>query len=70
MPRHQLLLAYFEPDDVPKLIRAVRATRTPPDTGVYIGSYGVNGPVSRQVQELTRGLYAPTSPPGPAGFPR
>jgi hypothetical protein len=67
VPRRLLLLSYFEPDDVPKLIRAVRATRTPPDTPIYIGSYGVNGPVSRQVHELKRGLYAPMFPikPGP-----
>ncbi|HEX7254842.1 MAG TPA: hypothetical protein VF236_02845 [Gaiellaceae bacterium] len=68
MPRRLLLLSYFEPDDVPKLIRAVRATRTPPGTGVYIGSYGVNGPVSRQVHELTRGRYAPIFPIKPTSF--
>lgn len=68
MPRRLLLLSYFEPDDVPKLIRAIRATRTPPDTPVYVGSYGVNGPVSRQVQELKRGRYAPMFPIKPTSF--
>lgn len=68
MARPILLLSYFEPDDVPKLIRAVRATRTPPDTGIYIGSYGVNGPVSRQVHALKRGLYAPLFPIKPTSF--
>lgn len=63
-----LLLSYFEPDDLPALIRAVRATRTPPDTGVYIGSYGVNGPASRQVHELKRGRYAPIFPIKPTSF--
>jgi hypothetical protein len=67
VPPRLLLLSYFEPDDVPKLIRAIRATRTPPGTPVYVGSYGVNGPVARQVHELKRGLYAPMFPikPGP-----
>lgn len=68
MPRRLLLLSYFEPDDVPKLIRAIRATRTPPDTSIYVGSYGVNGPVSRQVQELKRGRYAPMFPIKPTSF--
>ncbi len=68
MPRRLLLLSYFEPDDVPKLIRAIRATRTPPDTSIYVGSYGVNGPVSRQVQELERGRYAPMFPIKPTSF--
>ncbi len=68
MARPVLLLSYFEPDDVPKLIRAIRATRTPPDTGIYVGSYGVNGPVSRQVQALKRGLYAPIFPIKPTSF--
>jgi hypothetical protein len=66
--RRVLLLSYFEPDDVPKLIRAIRATRTPPGTRIYVGSYGVNGPVSRQVQALTRGLYAPLFPLKPTSF--
>jgi hypothetical protein len=64
----RLLLSYFEPDDVPKLVRAIRATRTPPDSSIYVGSYGVNGPVSRQVHELKRGLYAPLFPIKPTSF--
>ena len=68
MPRRLLLLSYFEPDDVPKLVRAIRATRTPPDTPIYVGSYGVNGPVGRQVQELKRGRYAPMFPIKPTSF--
>lgn len=68
MPRRLLLLSYFEPDDVPKLIRAIRATRTPPDTPIYVGSYGVNKPVSRQVQALKRGRYAPIFPIKPTSF--
>jgi hypothetical protein len=67
-PRRVLLLSYFEPDDVPKLVRAIRATRTPPDTSVYVGSYGVNGPVSRQIRELKRGRYAPIFPIKPTSF--
>jgi hypothetical protein len=63
-----LLLAYFEPDDVPKLIRAIKATRTPPATRIYVGSYGVNAPVSRQVHGLTRGRYAPMFPIKPTSF--
>jgi hypothetical protein len=53
---------------VPKLIRAIRATRTPPGTAIYVGSYGVNGPVSRQVKALTRGRYAPMFPLKPTSF--
>jgi hypothetical protein len=53
---------------VPKLIRAIKATRTPPGTRIYVGSYGVNGPVSRQVQALTRGRYAPLFPLKPTSF--
>jgi hypothetical protein len=68
VPRRLLLLSYFEPDDVPKLVRAIRATRTPPDTPVYVGSYGVNGPVARQIQELKRGRYAPMFPIKPTSF--
>jgi hypothetical protein len=64
----RLLLSYFEPDDVPKLVRAIRATRTPPDTSIYVGSYGVNGPVSRQIQALKRGRYAPIFPIKPTSF--
>jgi hypothetical protein len=63
-----LLLSYFEPDDVPKLIRAIKATRTPPGTRIYVGSYGVNAPVSRQVHALTRGRYAPMFPLKPTSF--
>jgi hypothetical protein len=63
-----LVLAYFEPDDVPKLVRAIKATRTPPGTRIYVGSYGVNGPVSRQVKALTRGRYAPLFPIKPTSF--
>jgi hypothetical protein len=63
-----LLLAFFEPDDLPKLIRAIKATRTPPATRIYVGSYGVNGPVSREVQALTRGRYAPMFPIKPTSF--
>ena len=66
--RRILLLSYFEPDDVPKLIRAIRATATPPGTRIYVGSYGVNGPVARQVQELERGRYAPMFPIKPTSF--
>ena len=68
MPPRLLLLSYFEPDDVPKLVRAIRATRTPPDTPICVGSYGVNAPVSRQVQELKRGRYAPIFPIKPTSF--
>lgn len=68
MPPRLLLLSYFEPDDVPKLVRAIRATRTPPNTSIYVGSYGVNGPVSRQIQELKRGRYAPIFPIKPTSF--
>jgi hypothetical protein len=53
---------------VPKLVRAIRATRTPPGTRIYVGSYGVNAPVSREVQALTRGLYAPLFPIKPTSF--
>jgi hypothetical protein len=63
-----LVLAYFEPDDVPKLIRAIKATRTPPGTRIYVGSYGVNAPTARQVHELTRGRYAPMFPIKPTSF--
>jgi hypothetical protein len=68
VPRRLLLLSYFEPEDVPKLIGAIRATRTPPDTPIYVGSYGVNGPVGRQVQALKRGRYAPMFPIKPTSF--
>jgi hypothetical protein len=67
-PAPLLLLAYFEPDDLPKLVRAIKGTRTPPGTRVYVGSYGVNGPVSRQVLALTRGRYAPMFPIKPTSF--
>ena len=63
-----LLLSYFEPDDVSKLIRAIKATRTPPGTKIYVGSYGVNAPVSRAVHALTRGQYAPMFPIKPTSF--
>ncbi len=63
-----LLLSYFEPDDVPKLIRAIKATRTPPGTRIYVGSYGVNAPTARQVHELRRGNYAPLFPIKPTSF--
>jgi hypothetical protein len=53
---------------VPKLIRAIKATRTPPGTRIYVGSYGVNAPVSRQVHALTRGRYAPLFPIKPTSF--
>jgi hypothetical protein len=68
VPRRLLVLSYFEPDDVPKLIRAIRATRTPPETPIYVGSYGVNGPIGRQIQELKRGRYAPMFPVKPTSF--
>ena len=68
MPRRLLLLSYFEPDDLPKLVRAIRATRTPPGTRIYVGSYGVGGPIARQVHSLKRGLYAPMFPVKPTSF--
>ena len=63
-----LLLSYFEPDDITKLVRAIRATRTPAGTRIYVGSYGVNATVSREVHSLTRGLYAPMFPIKPTSF--
>jgi hypothetical protein len=68
VPRRLLLLSYFEPDDLPKLVRAIRATRTPPDTRIYVGSYGVGRPIARQVHSLKRGLYAPMFPVKPTSF--
>ena len=49
-------------------MRAIRATRTPPGTRIYVGSYGVNAAVSRDVQALTRCLYAPMFPIKPTSF--
>lgn len=53
---------------MPKLVRAIKATRTPPGTQIFVGSYGVNAPVSRQIQALTRGRYAPLFPLKPTSF--
>jgi hypothetical protein len=54
-----LVLSYFEPDDLAKLLGAVRAAKLPAKTPVYVGSYGVSREICEQVQKLPNGRYAP-----------
>jgi hypothetical protein len=44
---------------VPILLAEVRRARLPGDVAVYMGSYGPNEIVARQVAKLARGRYAP-----------
>lgn len=44
---------------MPILLAEVRRARLPGDVAVYVGSYGPNAAVARQIAELPRGRYAP-----------
>jgi hypothetical protein len=54
-----LVLSYFEPDALAKLLGAVRAAKLPAKMPVYVGSYGVSREICEQVQALPNGRYAP-----------
>ena len=53
-----VLLSYFEPQDVRTLLRQVVRAPLPAEVPVYVGSYGPNGEVARQVGAIGA-LYAP-----------
>ena len=44
---------------MPHLLAEVRRARLPADVAVYVGSYGPNAAVAREVDELAHGRYAP-----------
>lgn len=57
------VVAYFSRKDVPKIIAAVKEADFPSGTPVYMGSYGIDRSVERQVHGLLNGRYAPIFSP-------
>lgn len=47
LPRF-LVLSYFEPDELPKLLAAARGAGLPAATRVYVGSYGVSAEIAAE----------------------
>ena len=50
MPR-LLVLSYFEPRHLPRLLAAVRGSGLPAGTRVYLGSYGVGAGIGARIEE-------------------
>src|SRR5437899_2065180 len=53
------LLSYFEVEDLPRLMNAVRSAGLPAGTRVHIGSYGVNRDASALVRAYPLGRFSP-----------
>jgi hypothetical protein len=53
------LFSYFEVEDLPKLMAAIRAAGMPTGTRVHVGSYGVNADSSALVLAHPGGRYSP-----------
>jgi hypothetical protein len=58
-PVRAALLAYFELDDLPRLLDAVAVSGMPPATRIHIGTYGVNRDTSDLVRAWEGGRYSP-----------
>ena len=54
-----LVLSYFEPRHLPRLLVAVRGSGLPARTPVYLGSYGVGAGIGARIEEAGY-RYAPT----------
>ena len=59
MPVRAALLSYFDVNDLPRLMNAVRSAGMPPGTRVHIGSYGVNRDASALVRGYPLGRFSP-----------
>lgn len=57
--RPVLLLSFFESKTANGLVSATKKAHVPKGVPVYIGSYGINGEVSKKVHTLPNGRYAP-----------
>jgi hypothetical protein len=53
-----VLLAYFERDELPRLLAEAQAAGFPPDARIYLGSYGVGAALGDQIARAGYG-YAP-----------
>src|SRR6266508_104839 len=53
------LFSYFEVEDLPRLMEAIRASGMPAGTRVHVGSYGVNAETSARVIAHPGGRYSP-----------
>ena len=53
-----MLLAYFERDELPRLLAEAQAAGFPPDARIYLGSYGVGASLGEQIERVGYG-YAP-----------
>jgi hypothetical protein len=53
------LFSYFEVEDLPRLIDAIRGSGMPAGTRVHVGSYGVNAETSARVVAHPGGRYSP-----------
>ena len=53
-----LVLSYFAPSGLPRLLGATRAARLPSRTRVYVGSYGVGKEIGARIEDAGY-LYAP-----------
>src|SRR6266511_4123374 len=53
------LFSYFEVEDLPRLMEAIRASGMPAGTRVHVGSYGVNDETSARVIAHPGGRYSP-----------
>jgi hypothetical protein len=63
-----LVLSYFAASGLTTLLAAVGKTALPPETRVYIGTYGVNPETADAVHELPQGRYAPMFSTMPGAF--
>jgi hypothetical protein len=59
MPVRAALFAYFELDDLPRLLSAIDASGMPAETRVHVGSFGVNADASSLIRTHRGGRYSP-----------
>jgi hypothetical protein len=68
VPSRSLVLTYFEPDGLATLLAALRGTKLPAGTRVYIGTYGVNPETAAAVHTVPQARYAPMFHIQPGAF--
>jgi hypothetical protein len=59
MPVRAALLAYFELEDLPRLLQAVAGSGMPPGVRVHIGTFGVSQDASEQIRAVPNRRYSP-----------
>src|SRR5215218_7141781 len=59
MPVRAALLAYFELEDLPRLLQALGGSGMPAETRVHVGSFGVSQDASEQIRAQASRRYSP-----------